>query len=233
MFVLALEFSRRGFYWGAPNERLSSLLEAHKRAFEHFDGHTREHLTIGHARCAVPTSRDTGCAGTAHSARLRRSLGLEPLVCQPYRACTNGKVESGVKYMKGNFPPGRTFIDSVDFSGTAKPVERRDRRRAYPWYDARANPLTASRASALPDRDLEPAELSNRRTAGLYRGIRLPRQLRYEPLLRALHADRSGRRSAASAGGGDHLPSRRARRHLPPAHGTIPAVDPCLSMDRA
>jgi hypothetical protein len=36
-------------------------------------------------------------------------------VCQPYRACTKGKVESGVKYVKGNFLPGRVFIDVVDF----------------------------------------------------------------------------------------------------------------------
>jgi hypothetical protein len=33
-----------------------------------------------------------------------------------YRAQTKGKVESGVKYVKRNFVPGRQFIDIVDFT---------------------------------------------------------------------------------------------------------------------
>jgi hypothetical protein len=35
---------------------------------------------------------------------------------QPYRAQTKGKVESGVKYVKRNFVPGRTFTDLEDFN---------------------------------------------------------------------------------------------------------------------
>jgi len=41
--------------------------------------------------------------------------GFEPRLCQPYRAQTKGKVESGVKYFKRNFLPGRAFIDDRDF----------------------------------------------------------------------------------------------------------------------
>ena len=44
LFVLTLGFSRRGFYHAARNERLPQFLEAHEQAFEHFGGHTREHL---------------------------------------------------------------------------------------------------------------------------------------------------------------------------------------------
>lgn len=36
-------------------------------------------------------------------------------MCRPCRAQTKGKVESGVKYLKRNFLPGRTFVDLVDF----------------------------------------------------------------------------------------------------------------------
>jgi len=35
--------------------------------------------------------------------------GFTPRLCQPYRAQTKGKVESGVKYVKRNFVPGRVF----------------------------------------------------------------------------------------------------------------------------
>jgi Mu transposase, C-terminal domain len=40
---------------------------------------------------------------------------FEPRLCQPYRAQTMGKVESGVKYFRRNFLPGRTFRDDTDF----------------------------------------------------------------------------------------------------------------------
>jgi len=42
--------------------------------------------------------------------------GFSPRLCQPYRAQTKGKVESGVKYVKRNFVPGRVFRDLDDFN---------------------------------------------------------------------------------------------------------------------
>lgn len=41
--------------------------------------------------------------------------GFEPRLCRAYRAQTKGKGESGVKSVKRNFLPGRTFIDRADF----------------------------------------------------------------------------------------------------------------------
>lgn len=31
--------------------------------------------------------------------------GCEPRLCRPFRAQSKGKVESGVKHVKGDFPP--------------------------------------------------------------------------------------------------------------------------------
>lgn len=42
-------------------------------------------------------------------------------MCQPSRACTKGKVESGVKFVKGNFLPCRMFTDIVDFQEQLAP----------------------------------------------------------------------------------------------------------------
>src|SRR5262249_37754149 len=58
IFVLTLGFSRRGFYWGSANEQIGSFLEAHERAFEHFGGHTREHL-YDRARTVCRPSEDS------------------------------------------------------------------------------------------------------------------------------------------------------------------------------
>jgi len=114
VFVLTLGFSRRGFYHACADERLAQFLEAHERAFAHFGGHTREHLydrprTVCYAdetwrRIWNPTFK-----------AFADYWGFEPRVCRPYRAQTKGKVESGVKYVKRNFLPGRTFVDVVDF----------------------------------------------------------------------------------------------------------------------
>jgi transposase len=114
VFVLTLGFSRRGFYHACADERLAQFLEAHERAFAHFGGHTREHLY---------DRPRTVCYADAAGQRLWNPTfkafadywGFEPRVCRPYRAQTKGKVESGVKYLKRNFLPGRTFIDVVDF----------------------------------------------------------------------------------------------------------------------
>jgi len=110
VFVLTLGFSRRGFYATCPNETLGQLLDAHERAFEYFGGHTREHLY---------DRPRTVCHGTAQGRIIWNPTfrafaeywGFEPRLCRPYRPQTKGKVESGVKYFKGNFLPGREFVD--------------------------------------------------------------------------------------------------------------------------
>jgi transposase len=114
VFVLTLGFSRRGFYHACADERLAQFLEAHEQAFAHFGGHTREHLydrprTVCYAdetgrRIWNPTFK-----------AFADYWGFEPRVCRPYRPQTKGKVESGVKYVKRNFLPGRQFVDLVDF----------------------------------------------------------------------------------------------------------------------
>jgi transposase len=115
IFVLTLGFSRRGFYWGSPNEQIGSFLEAHERAFEHFGGHTHEHLYDRARTVCRPSEDGQGICWNGTFRAFAQHWGFEPRVCQPYRACTKGKVESGVKFVKGNFLPGRVFIDSVDF----------------------------------------------------------------------------------------------------------------------
>lgn len=114
VFVLTLGFSRRGFYYACADERMAQFLDAHERAFAHFGGHTREHLY---------DRPRTVCYADETGRRLWNPTfkafadywGFEPRVCRPYRAQTKGKVESGVKYVKRNFLPGRAFVDLVDF----------------------------------------------------------------------------------------------------------------------
>ena len=55
-------------------------------------------------------------------------VGFEIRLCQPYRAQTKGKVESGVKYVRRNMWPGMRFTDDADLN-----------RQALEWCDSVAN----------------------------------------------------------------------------------------------
>ncbi len=114
-FVLTLGYSRRHYMEPALNERVPQFLDAHERAFDHFGGHTREHL---YDRPRTICSPD-GAGGVVWNPTFQsfaRYWGFEPRLCRPYRARTKGKVESGVKYLKRNFLAGRSFIDLQDTS---------------------------------------------------------------------------------------------------------------------
>jgi transposase len=114
LFALTLGFSRRTFYSSSSNERISPFLEAHERAFDYFGGHTREHL-YDRARTVCLPSEGGKIRWNPTFKSFADYWGFEPRLCAPYRAQTKGKVESGIKYIKRNFLPGRTFVDRVDF----------------------------------------------------------------------------------------------------------------------
>lgn len=113
-FVLTLGFSRRGYYSTYPNEQLGAFLEAHERAFDHFGGLTQEHLYDRPRTVCRPDAQGRREWNPTFLA-FARYWGFEPRLCRAYRAQTKGKVESGVKYFKRNFLPGRSFIDQNDF----------------------------------------------------------------------------------------------------------------------
>jgi transposase len=113
IFVLTLGYSRRSIYVPCPNETLPQFLEAHERAFAYFGGHTREHLYDRPRTVCAPAGERRSAWNPTFKA-FADYWGFEPRLCQPYRAQTKGKVESGVKYFKRNFLPGRAFVDDRD-----------------------------------------------------------------------------------------------------------------------
>jgi transposase len=110
-FVLTLGYSRRSFYLPCRDEQLPTFLDAHERAFDYFGGHTQEHLYDRPRTVCRPTGEGILWHPTFQA--FAKYWGFEPRLCQPYRAQTKGKVESGVKYLKRNFLVGREFVDDV------------------------------------------------------------------------------------------------------------------------
>jgi len=115
VFVMTLGYSRRAWAEGYCNERLGALLAAHEHAFAHFGGVTREILYDRMRTVTLGTTEGKPRWNPTFEA-FARHWGFEPRLCRPYRAQTKGKVESGVKYVKRNFLPGRTFRDLEDFN---------------------------------------------------------------------------------------------------------------------
>ena len=115
LFVMTLGYSRRGFYSDSGNEQMGTFLEAHERAFDHFGGLCRTML-YDRPRIVWETGKE-GKPGRWNPTfwRFSEHWGFEPRLCAAYRAQTKGKVESGVRYVKCNFVPGRSFVDIVDF----------------------------------------------------------------------------------------------------------------------
>ena len=119
-FVMTLGYSRRAYAEGFLHERLPNLLAAHEHAFAHFGGccQTLLYDRMRTVALGTTTEADGRCRirlNTTFEA-FAAHWGFLPRVCRPYRAQTKGKVESGVKYVKRNFVPGRTFRDLEDFN---------------------------------------------------------------------------------------------------------------------
>ena len=120
VLVMTLGYSRRAYAEGFLRERMPDLLAAHENAFAHFGGRC-ECLLYDRMRTVVLGSsvdvqgKRKPRLNTTFDA-FARHWGFTPRLCQPYRAQTKGKVESGVKYLKRNFAVGRVFRDLEDFN---------------------------------------------------------------------------------------------------------------------
>jgi transposase len=108
LFVMTLGYSRRLWVRAYPHERLSALLDGHERAFRHFGGVPLTCL-YDNPRTLVLGRRERAVHWHPVFQDFVRYYGVTPRACQPYRARTKGKVESGVKYVKRNALVGRRF----------------------------------------------------------------------------------------------------------------------------
>ena len=115
VLIMTLGYSRRAYAEAFLNERMGSVLAAHEHAFAHFGGRCETILYDRMRTVVIGTEAGKVRLNPTFEA-FARHWGFTPRLCQPYRAQTKGKVESGVKYLKRNFAPGRTYRDLEDFN---------------------------------------------------------------------------------------------------------------------
>ena len=115
-FVMVLSWSRALYVEFVPQADLGAFLRCHWHAFTFFGGVPAKCL-YDNAKVVVLGRDEAG--NPVHPVEFldfARRAGFAIQLCRPYRAQTKGKVESGIKYVRGNLWPTLRFADLADLN---------------------------------------------------------------------------------------------------------------------
>src|SRR5215204_1022681 len=114
--LVVLGYSRVLWCRFYPRQDMATLMDGLEDAFGYFGGVPQE-LLFDQMKAVI--TRDLRLEGgalvrNAEFLRFAHHWGFTPRACRPYRAQTKGKVERPVRYLRGNFVYGRTFLHDAD-----------------------------------------------------------------------------------------------------------------------
>jgi len=118
-FVMTLASSRHQYVEFVWDQTVATWLGCHRRAFEWFAGVPRR-VIIDNAKCAITRACAKDPTVQRAYAECAEGYGFKIDPCPPHDPQKKGIVESGVKYLKGNFLPLRTFRDLADLNAQAR-----------------------------------------------------------------------------------------------------------------
>lgn len=113
IFVMTLAWSRHQYAEVVRDQKVSTWLGCHHRAFEWFGGVPAK-LIIDNPKCAITRACYYDPQVQRSYAEFTEGYGFLISPCPPGDAKKKGRVESGVKYVKGNFLPLRDFRSLAD-----------------------------------------------------------------------------------------------------------------------
>lgn len=108
-FVMTLGYSRYAYVEFTFRADTRAFIRGHINAFAYFEGIPKE-ILYDNTKCAKLVYQDGKTVLNPLFADFASTFGFAPKFCKPYRPQTKGKVESGIKYVKGNFVLGETFL---------------------------------------------------------------------------------------------------------------------------
>jgi transposase len=114
--LVVLGYSRLLWCRFYPRQDMATLIDGIEEALLYFGGVPQE-LLFDQMKAVI--TRDLRLEGgalvrNAEFLRFAHHWGFTPRACRPYRAQTKGKVERPVRYLRGNFIYGRTFVNDGD-----------------------------------------------------------------------------------------------------------------------
>lgn len=137
-FVMVLCHSRMLYLEFVLSANFESFVRCHERAFGFFGGVPREiwydnlATAVAERRGRLVRFQPRFCVYTGHHR-------FQPVACNPASGNEKGRVEDGVRYIRHNFWPGRTFADLDDLNA-----------QAHRWRDEFANRRTHAATRKVP-----------------------------------------------------------------------------------
>ena len=118
-FVMTLCWSRHQYVEFIWDQTVATWLGCHRRAFEWF-GAVPERLIIDNPKCAITRACIHDPMVNRAYAECAEGYGFRIDPCPPADPQKKGIVEAGVKYVKRNFLPTRSFRDLADLNAQAR-----------------------------------------------------------------------------------------------------------------
>ena len=118
-FVMTLCFSRHQYVEFVLDQSSETWQRCHHHALRHFGGVVRR-VIIDNPKCAITRAVFDDPQVQRAYAECAQGYGFVVSPCPPADAAKKGIVESGVRYVKGNFLPLRQFVDLQDLNRQAR-----------------------------------------------------------------------------------------------------------------
>ncbi len=139
--VVVLGYSRLLWVRFFPRQDLRTLQHGLTECFTTWGG-VPEHLLFDQMRSVL--TRDDRLSGDGlvtnlECQRFAQHYGFRIRVCRPYRAQTKGKVERPIRYLRGSFLYGRSFLSDADLNA-----------QVAHWLDTVANPRVHGTTGVVP-----------------------------------------------------------------------------------
>jgi transposase len=119
-FVMTLGWSRAMYLEYTVSVDAAWWLRCHIHAFDYFGGVTETVLHDNLKTAVLSRAVDETIHWNPRYLEFAHYYGFSPQACAPYRARTKGKVENGIRYVRGNFWPGLSFSDLADLNRQAQ-----------------------------------------------------------------------------------------------------------------
>ena len=127
-FVMVMSWSRAIYVEFVRRTDVATFIRCHVNALAYFGGVPRRCL-YDNAKVVVVGRDDAGRPQwNQRFLDFALRVGFDIRLCQPYRAQTKGRMESGVKYVRRNFWPAARFTDDAELN-----------RQAMEWCESVAN----------------------------------------------------------------------------------------------
>jgi len=139
IFAMSLSFSRYKFiYFQLTPFTAQDFVGAHDKAFRYFGGRP-EQIVYDQDRVMVVSENHGDILFTDVFNSYKCFAGFSVHLCRGYDPESKGKIEAVIKYVKGNFLPGREFcgIDSLNSTGLS-------------WLDRTGNGLIHETTKMIP-----------------------------------------------------------------------------------